>query len=73
MKSPLWKKLSVVAALASLISCASVPTVPRLPLPPSIPEIPEESFDCLSEQAFDYVILLRERVHTLESIIRSTH
>lgn len=73
MKSPLWKKLVAAAALASLTSCATVPATPRLPLPPSIPEIPEESFDCVSDQAFDYVIQLRERVKTLESIIRTTN
>lgn len=73
MKSLPWKKLAAVAALVSVTSCATVPANPRLPLPPSIPDIPEESFDCLPDEVFDHVILLRERAQTLENIIRSTH
>lgn len=63
----------MLLALAVLSGCATRVVVPNtpLPLPPSIPDLPEERFDCLDDEAFYHVILLRERVKTLEDTIRS--
>jgi hypothetical protein len=74
MKIKPLKTLFLAAAIVSaLSSCVSIPTAPHLALPPPLPELSEIELDCLSDQSYELVIRYRERVRTLEEIIKSTH
>ena len=68
-----WKRLFLAVAIAWLASsCASGVAPVTLPLPAPLPPLADESLDCVSEDTFRLVIRYRERVKTLEEIIKST-
>jgi len=74
------KNLLAALAIILLVSgCATAgPAALRLPLPPPLvlPIIPTVSLDCLSDDTYNKLIerdvRQRERIHTLEDIIRAT-
>ena len=79
------KKLSVTLALvaATILSlsgcCSVVPDPVKIPVPPPItyPNISAEELACLSDKAYEALAvrdtMCRERVKTLEDIIKSTY
>lgn len=64
------KLLLSAVALIGIVSCSSIP---ELPLPPPIPVPTEQELSCLPDDTFAKVIRMRERIITLEEIIKSTH
>ena len=75
-------KKNLLAALAIILlasGCATAgPAALRLPLPPPLvlPTVPIASLECLSDDTYNKLIerdvRQRERIHTLEDIIRAT-
>jgi hypothetical protein len=73
---------NLLAALAIILivsGCATAgPAALRLPLPPPLvlPTIPAASLECLADDTYDKLVerdvRQRERIHTLEDIIRAT-
>ena len=75
------KNVILIASAIFLASCATQPvyvTVP-LDLPPEleVPKVAAEELECLSQPAYDnletVILLYRQRITTLEDIIKSTH
>jgi len=62
----------MLLALAALSVNSCISTI-EIPLLDPIEPVAESEFDCVSEEAFDYMIRLRERVITYENMIRATH
>lgn len=73
-------QLILIVAIISNSGCASQKVrAVSLVVPPALdlPRIQPLEFECLSDDAYVRLarrdLLLRERVHTLEQIIKSTH
>ena len=64
------KLLLSLCVAASISACA---ITPELPLPPPIQIPTEQDLSCLPDATFSQVIRMRERIKTLEEIIKSTH
>ena len=73
------RMLIVFASAIILASCCSIPDQAKLPLPPeaNLPKLTDAELACVTDHTYEKIATLdnqcKERIKTLENIIKTTH